>query len=81
MARVKSVTPVGEAPVYDIEVPYTHNFVANGMVVHNCHRVRRTPSRVSASMYRPGCASVCRRRRIGRMARNSSFMPTSARSE
>lgn len=27
-------------PVYDIEVPETHNFVANGVVVHNCHGAR-----------------------------------------
>ncbi len=27
---------IGEVDVYDIEVKDTHNFVANGMVVHNC---------------------------------------------
>jgi DNA polymerase elongation subunit (family B)/intein/homing endonuclease len=27
---------IGEQTVYDIEVKDTHNFVANGMVVHNC---------------------------------------------
>lgn len=36
-AKVLSVTPVGNEPVYDLimESPY-HNFVANGIVVHNC---------------------------------------------
>jgi len=35
-ARVASVFPAGDAPTYDIEVEGAHNFVANGMVVHNC---------------------------------------------
>ncbi len=35
--RVLSVEPEGEEPVYDIEVEATHNFVANGSLVHNCH--------------------------------------------
>lgn len=33
---ILSITPLGEQPVYDIEVEGTHNFVANGMIVHNC---------------------------------------------
>lgn len=33
--RVDSVTPVGTHPVYDLSVPETHNFVANGVVIHN----------------------------------------------
>jgi DNA polymerase III subunit gamma/tau len=31
------VTPAGAEPVYDIEVEDNHNFVANGLLVHNCH--------------------------------------------
>ncbi len=27
--------PAGRAPVYDLEIPRHHNFVANGLVVHN----------------------------------------------
>jgi ribonucleotide reductase beta subunit family protein with ferritin-like domain len=34
--RVVSVVPVGLQPVYDVTVPNTHNFIANGVVVHNC---------------------------------------------
>lgn len=30
---------IGVKPVYDIEVKDNHNFIANGIVVHNCHRV------------------------------------------
>lgn len=33
--RVRGVSPVGSRPVYDLNVPTTHNFVANGIVVHN----------------------------------------------
>ncbi len=33
--RVRSVVPEGTADVYDMTVASTHNFVANGVVVHN----------------------------------------------
>ncbi len=32
---VAEITPLGIQPVYDATVPGTHNFVANGIVVHN----------------------------------------------
>lgn len=34
--RVVSVTPAGVTDVYNMEVPSVHNFIANGVVVHNC---------------------------------------------
>jgi len=34
---VVSVRPAGVERVYDIEVDANHNFVANGLLVHNCH--------------------------------------------
>ena len=37
LERVESVTVVGDESVYDIEVEDNHNFVANGLLVHNCH--------------------------------------------
>ncbi|MHB8254733.1 MAG: dCTP deaminase [Acidiferrobacter sp.] len=33
--RIAAITPLGDAPVYDIEVPGLHNFLANGLVIHN----------------------------------------------
>lgn len=33
--KVKSIEPAGKADVYCLVVPATHNFIANGMVVHN----------------------------------------------
>jgi hypothetical protein len=32
---VKSIIPYGIETVYDIEVPESHNFIANGFIVHN----------------------------------------------
>jgi replicative DNA helicase len=32
---VASIEPLGPRPVYDITVPGTHNFLANGLVAHN----------------------------------------------
>lgn len=31
------IEPAGEAQTYDLEVPGTHNFVANDVIVHNSH--------------------------------------------
>jgi DNA polymerase elongation subunit (family B) len=33
---IKSIKEVGKKQVFDIEVNNTHNFLANGIVVHNC---------------------------------------------
>jgi DNA polymerase elongation subunit (family B) len=44
-SQVVRVDDAGFRPVYDIEVPGTHNFIANGLVVHNCHdpkEIRKT---------------------------------------
>ena len=32
---IRSIEPVGTADVFDITVPTSHNFVANGIVAHN----------------------------------------------
>lgn len=34
--RVKSIEHIGYRNVYDIEVEDNHNYVANGLIVHNC---------------------------------------------
>lgn len=39
VAKVVSIREVGEAQTYDLEVEGNHNFVASGVLVHNCHRV------------------------------------------
>ena len=33
---VESVTSVGEKEVFDLTVPYSHSFIANGFVISNC---------------------------------------------
>lgn len=38
--KVIYIKKIQSQPVYDIEVPETHNFVAEGVVVHNCHGAR-----------------------------------------
>ncbi|GAB4226933.1 MAG: DNA polymerase III subunit gamma/tau [Elainellaceae cyanobacterium] len=37
LETIESVCLAGVEPVYDIEVEDNHNFVANGLLVHNCH--------------------------------------------
>ncbi len=37
LETVKSVNRAGVERVYDLEVEDNHNFVANGLLVHNCH--------------------------------------------
>lgn len=38
-ARFESLVPDGTEDVYDMTVPVTHSFVANGVVVHNCGEI------------------------------------------
>ena len=33
--RVTEIRPLGSQPVYDLNVPETHNFIGNGIVLHN----------------------------------------------
>lgn len=33
--EINSITPAGEAPVYDLSVNNNHNFVANDLIIHN----------------------------------------------
>jgi len=45
--KIKSIKPLGEEPVYDVVGVSEHNnFVANGMVVHNCDEAIRFASSV-----------------------------------
>ncbi|MFQ5793795.1 MAG: SufD family Fe-S cluster assembly protein [Candidatus Bipolaricaulia bacterium] len=42
--RILSIEPLGEEAVYDIEVEDAHNFLANGLVVHNSRVTMKYPS-------------------------------------
>jgi DNA polymerase-3 subunit gamma/tau len=37
LETVESVSHAGHEQVYDLEVEDNHNFIANGLLVHNCH--------------------------------------------
>lgn len=37
VSKCKSITYIGDELVYDLNVPETHNFVAEGYIVHNCN--------------------------------------------
>lgn len=57
--RVLSVEEIATPGlVYDIEVEGNHNFVANGVVVHNCHRV-------AADYFSQSCYRVPAKLRLG----------------
>ncbi len=36
VARFEALVPAGVEEVFDLKEPFTHSFVANGLVVHNC---------------------------------------------
>ncbi len=38
-AQVNNVEEYGEEPVYDLHVPLTHSFIANGCITHNCGEI------------------------------------------
>ena len=35
--RIRSIEPCGVRETYDLEIEDTHNFIANGLIVHNSH--------------------------------------------
>ncbi len=39
VVRIRSIEADGTEDVYDLTEPGTHSFVANGLVVHNCHEI------------------------------------------
>jgi len=39
--KIKSIELIGQEPVYDIEVDTRHNFVSDGVIVHNCTAERK----------------------------------------
>jgi ribonucleotide reductase class II len=38
-SKVKTVEEFGEETVYDLHVPLTHSFIANGCITHNCGEI------------------------------------------
>lgn len=38
-STIKSIESLGDELVWDIEMPTHHNFIANGLIAHNCHQV------------------------------------------
>ncbi len=45
-AKIDKISSLGEKPTYDIEVEGYHNFIANGLIVHNSSRTMLYPSSV-----------------------------------
>ncbi len=54
--RIVSITPGGEEPVWDLAVEDVHNFVANGIVVHNSGEIEQTAD-VVLFLYREDASS------------------------
>lgn len=46
VVEVTNVVSDGEEAVYDLTIPETHNFVANGLIVHNCGEQTLAPGGV-----------------------------------
>lgn len=44
LVKIKSIEYIGEEEVFDIEVEGTHNFIANGILVHNSQLTMKYPS-------------------------------------
>lgn len=54
--RIVSITPEGQEPVWDLVVEGVHNFVANGIVVHNSGEIEQTAD-VVLFLYREDAGS------------------------
>ena len=65
-STIESVEDHGEVDVYDIEVADNHNFIANGVLVHNCHRLAAPQWSKASTMfpaaYRIGVSATPRRK-------------------
>jgi hypothetical protein len=58
-ARIKSIEKIGQQEVFDIAVADTNNFIANGIVTHNCGKTTALAIRMLfRSWTRPGCKSL-----------------------
>lgn len=44
LLQITSIKPNGELPTYDLEIEGTHNFIANGIIVHNSAITMKYPS-------------------------------------
>ncbi|MBI2652394.1 SufD family Fe-S cluster assembly protein [Candidatus Woesearchaeota archaeon] len=42
--KITNISPLGEKPTYDLEIEGSHNFVANGIIVHNSKITMKYPS-------------------------------------
>ena len=42
--KITNIIPLGEKPTYDLEIEDAHNFVANGIIVHNSKITMKYPS-------------------------------------
>lgn len=49
--RVKDIKNIGNHEVFDIEVENTHNFIANGLTVHNCVQDTLLPQKISDALH------------------------------
>jgi replicative DNA helicase len=54
--KIVSITPEGEEPVWDLVIEGVHNFVANGIVVHNSGEIEQTAD-VVLFLYREDAGS------------------------
>lgn len=55
---VESIRPAGETLTWDIEVNQYHNFVANGLLVHNCHQLSWYRETQRVLDLNPGAVSI-----------------------
>ena len=44
LLQITSIKPNGDLPTYDLEIEGTHNFIANGVIVHNSAITMKYPS-------------------------------------
>jgi len=42
--KITNIDPLGEKPTYDLEIEGSHNFIANGILVHNSKLTMKYPS-------------------------------------
>lgn len=67
VSPVKSIKDAGVEMTYDLEVEGAHNFIADGIVVHNCDQLSVHVNSIGETQISPGGLSAGRRAVSGRL--------------
>jgi hypothetical protein len=67
ISQISAIEAVGEETTFDLEIERTHNFIADGLVVHNCPQLAVYATPISEADTAPGGLTSGKRVSLGRI--------------